>query len=67
MTRSMLEAKDIPKMIQGEMTSTTVYMLNTCSTKKIVEKTPYEAWTGVKSNVNHLRVFGGMCFRHVTE
>ena len=44
-----------------------VYILNRCPTKKMVEKTPHEAWTRSKSNVSHLRVFGLMCFRNVHE
>ena len=67
MTRSMLKAKEIPKIFWGEAVSTVVYILNRCSTKKIVEKTPYEAWTGMKPNISHLRDFGSMYFRHVLE
>lgn len=33
----------------------------------MVERTPYEAWTCVKLNVSHLRVFGSMCFMNVPE
>lgn len=29
--------------------------------------TPYEAWTGVKLNVSHLRMFGSICLRNVPE
>lgn len=56
MTRSILKAKAMPKRFWGEAASTAVYILNRCSIKKIVEKTPYDAWTSVKSDVNHLRV-----------
>ena len=62
-----MKAKDMPKRFWAEAASTAVYILNRCPTKKLVEKTPYEAWTGVKPNVSHLRVFGSMCFRHVPE
>ena len=67
MTRNMLKSKDMPTRFWGEPTSTAVYILNICQTKKIVEKTPYEAWIGVKLNVNHFRMFGSMCFRNVLE
>lgn len=55
------------KRFLGEVDSTIIYILNRYLTKKIVNKTPYEAWIGLKPNVSHLRVFGSMCFRHVTE
>ena len=67
MTRSMLKAKEVPKRFWAEAASTAVYILNRCPTKKLVEKTPYEAWTGSKPKVSHLRVFGSICFRHVPE
>ena len=38
-------------------------MLNRSPTKSLDDKTPYEAWTGIKPNVDHLRVFG--CLAHV--
>ena len=67
MTRSMLKAKDMPKRFWAEAVSTTVYILNRCPIKRIVGKIPYEAWTGSKPSVSHLRVFGSMCFRHIPE
>lgn len=67
MTRSMLKAKEVPKRFWGEVALTTIHILNRCLTKKIVEKTPYEAWKRKNSNVSYLRVFGSMCFKHVPE
>lgn len=67
MTKSMLKAKDLEKRFWAKTTLTIIYILNRCPTKKVVEKTPYEAWRGVKPNVIHLRVFGFMCFKHVPE
>lgn len=29
------------------------------------QSTPYELWTGVKPNVNHLKVFGCLAFTHI--
>lgn len=53
------------KRFWDEAVSITIYILNKCKTKKIVEKTPYEAWTRLKPNASHLRDSGSMCFRHV--
>lgn len=47
----------MPRRFWGEATSTAVYILNIYPTKKIVERTPYEAWTSAKLNVSRLRVF----------
>lgn len=46
---------------------TSLYILSKCPTKKMAERTSYEAWTSVKLDVSHLRVFVSMCFRHVPE
>ena len=27
--------------------------------------TPFEAWIGMKPNVDHLRVFGSICYAHI--
>lgn len=63
----MLKAKDMPKRFWGEVASIIVYIQNRCPTKKIVNMPHYGAWTSVKSNVNIIRMFGSMCFRHVRE
>lgn len=63
----MLKAKDMPKRFWGEAASKIIYILSRCPTKKIVEKTHYEAWTWHKQNVIHLTLFGLICFKHVTE
>lgn len=40
-----------------------VYLLNRLPTKKMGERTPFEAWKGKKPHLAHLRVFG--CTAHV--
>lgn len=45
MIRSVLKAKEMPKRFWDEAASTIIYILNRCPTKKIIEDTPYEAWT----------------------
>ena len=47
--------------------NTSVYLLNRLPTKSLKNKTPYEAWYGVKPSVNHLKIFGSMCYYHVPE
>lgn len=67
MTRSMLKGKELPKYLWGEAVSTTTFILNKCPTKGHQEITPEEAWTGRKTNVFQIRVFGSLCFKHVPE
>ncbi|KAK2365584.1 putative mitochondrial protein [Trifolium repens] len=67
MARSMLKGKNMPHKFWGEATSTAVHIINRSPTKKLKNKTPYEAWTGLKPSVSHFRIFGSLCFRHVPD
>jgi len=40
------------------------YLINRCPTNKLQGKTLGEAWSGVKPSVQHLKVFGYLCFMH---
>ena len=63
MVRSMLKEKNLPRVFWREIVNTSVYLLNISPTKSLEDKTPFEAWTGIKANMDHLRVFG--CLAHV--
>ena len=65
MVRSMLKEKHLPRVFWGEAVNTLVYLLNKSPTNSLEGKTPYEAWTRIKPNVDHLRVFG--CLAHVKK
>jgi hypothetical protein len=39
--------------------------MNKCSTKSVKKKVPQEAWTRMKHNVAHLKVFGCVAYTHV--
>jgi hypothetical protein len=39
-----------------------VYILNRSPTKALNDRTPYEAWHGLKPLVSYLRVFGYLAF-----
>lgn len=43
--------------------SIVAYIPIRCLTNKILNKTPYEAWTGMKPSVGHLKVFGFNMFQ----
>lgn len=63
MARCMLKAMQVPPKFWAEAISAAVYVLNRSPTKSLLNKTPFEAWHGVKPNVSHLKVFG--CTAHV--
>jgi hypothetical protein len=65
MTRCILFEKKLPKFLWAEAVNTSVYLLNRLPTKFVQDRTPLEAWSGVKPTVKHLKVFGSLCYFHV--
>ena len=51
----------------AEAVNTAVYLQNRLPTKALNDKTPYEAWFGVKASVTHLKVFGSLCYSLVPQ
>ncbi|GAU26641.1 hypothetical protein TSUD_102510 [Trifolium subterraneum] len=47
--------------------STATYILNRCPTKKLEGITQEECWSGIKPSLSHLRVFGSITHRHVSD
>ena len=47
--------------------ATAAYLRNRSPTKAVNEMTPYEAWTGGKPQVDHLRIFGCQAFVHIPK
>jgi hypothetical protein len=54
----MMKAKGLLGYFWGEAISIVVYLLNRSPTRSMEGMTPYEAWTGRKPSVSHLRTFG---------
>lgn len=65
MARSFLKEKKLPSSLWGEAVRHSVYVLNRLPTRSLSEKTPYEAWTGNKPDLGHLRVFGCAAYMKV--
>nr|KAJ0189297.1 hypothetical protein LSAT_V11C800450030 [Lactuca sativa] len=57
MVRSMISHSTLPESLWGEAHKTATYILNRAPTKAAV-KTPYELWTGKKSCLTHLCIWG---------
>ena len=65
--RSMLSCANLPHKFRGEALSTEAYLHNRSPTKAVKGMTPYEAWTGEKPKVDHLRIFVCQAFVHVPK
>lgn len=57
MSSTLLKEKALPKVLWVKIAICSVYLLNKCLTKSLVNKTPYEALSGFKPSVTHLRIF----------
>ncbi|EOY20321.1 Cysteine-rich RLK (RECEPTOR-like protein kinase) 8 [Theobroma cacao] len=67
MCRCWMLEKNMPKRFWAEAASTAVYLLNIIPTRAKQNITPYEAWYGTRPSVDHLRVFGSLCYQHIPE
>ena len=57
--RTQLSASNLRHIFWAEAAITAIYLLNRSPTSALDNKlTPYEAWTGTKPELNHLRIFG---------
>lgn len=65
--RSMLSGAGLPQRFWAEALATAAYLRNRSPTKALEKKTPYEAWTGEKPVVDHLRAFGCQAFAHIPK
>ncbi|KAK9692781.1 Reverse transcriptase (RNA-dependent DNA polymerase) [Popillia japonica] len=65
--RAMLYAKDLPKYLWAEAVNSAVYILNRTSNTQLEGMTSYEAWTGKKPSLDHIRTFGSEAFVHVPK
>lgn len=66
MARAMLHHGNMHPSYWMDAVMTAVYLIN-LSVPKSSNVTRYEAWTGHKSSVSHLRVFGCNAYRHILK
>jgi len=59
----MLSKRNTPKSFLPEAVNWAVHVLNRSPTLVVKNATPEEAWSGVKTYVDHFRIFG--CVSHV--
>ena len=60
----MMNEKGLPKYFLAEAVHTAVHILNRCPTKALKDKTPVEAWSGIKPSVSHFKIFGCIFYAH---
>ena len=65
--RSMLADSELPKRFWAEALSIPRYLRNRSPTNAVQDKTSYEAWTGNRPNVSHLRIYRCDAYAHVPK
>lgn len=63
MARSLLKEMQLPGQFWGDAVRHAIYLLNRLPTRAVTDITPYEAWSGQKPHIGHVRVFG--CVAHM--
>eukprot|EP00253_Pinus_taeda_P018503 PITA_18503 len=61
----MLKTKQLSHEYWAKAITCTVYILNRCPAKAVMNRIPEEAWSGQKQTVTHMRVFGCVTYAHV--
>eukprot|EP00253_Pinus_taeda_P010795 PITA_10795 len=67
MARSMLKANHLPNDYWVEAVHCTIYILNRCPTKAVMNRVSEEAWSGRKQGVTHMKVFGCVAYAHIPD
>lgn len=60
--RSMMFHTNFPKKLWGDAVVTACYLINRIPTKILHDQSPFEVLTNTKPSIDHLRVFGCVCF-----
>jgi transposase InsO family protein len=64
-SRAMIHDQEFPMFLWEEACNTTVYVQNRSPHRILGDKTPEEAFSGVKPEIGHLRIFGCPVYIHV--
>ena len=60
--RSMMFHTNVPKRFWGDAVMTACYLINKIPTKILQDQSPHEVLNKQKPSIDHLRVFGCLCF-----
>ena len=64
-TWSLLFGAQLPTYLWEEAVKTACYLSNRVPTRALYRTTPFEAYTGERPNLSHLRVYGSTAFIHI--
>ena len=67
MAHNMLSHKKLSDEYWDEVVASSVYLLNKSPTMSVQENISKESWSGTKTSVSHLRIFGSVAFVHITD
>jgi hypothetical protein len=59
--------KDYQNHFWAKAVCIAVYLMNRCPIKAVWDKTPFEAWSGRKPSIKHLKVFGCICYVQIPK
>jgi hypothetical protein len=61
----MLHAKSLPQRLWAEALNCATYIQNKSPHRSFKDKTPYEAWSGLKLEVTHFHIFGSCAWAQI--
>lgn len=61
-SRSMMFHTNVPKRFWGDAVMMACYLINRIPTRVLEDKSPFEVLNKIKPSIEHLRVFGCVCF-----
>jgi hypothetical protein len=65
MASCMLHAKSLPQRLWVEALNCATYIQNRSPHRSVKDKTPYEAWSGLKPEVTHFHIFGSRAWAQI--
>jgi hypothetical protein len=65
MASCMLHAKSLPQRLWAEALNYATYIQNRSPHRSVKDKTPYEAWSSLKPEVAHFRIFGSRAWARI--
>jgi transposase InsO family protein len=67
MPNCMIQSKGLSLLYWAEVINCANYIVNRTPTKDLKNITPEEAWTKIKPDVSHFRVFGSITWAHIPD
>ena len=65
MASCMIHAKSLPQILWDEELNSSTYIQNISPHRYLKDKTPYDSWSGLKSEVTHFCIFGSHAWARI--